>query len=155
MQVNIGINEQDRANIAQALSRVLADTYTLYLKTQGYHWNVIGPFFTTLHEAFGKQYDELAGAIDEVAERIRALGFVAPASFSEFVALASIQENKSNPTATEMVQALLSDHEAATRTVRAALEAAQKGGDEGTADLMVGRLQAHEKTAWMLRSLLA
>lgn len=155
MQANLGMSEQDRLSIAQALAKVLADTYTLYLKTQGFHWNVTGPFFTTLHETFGKQYDELAEAIDEVAERIRALGHVAPASFGEFSALSSIQENKAQLTATEMVQALLADHESVARTVHSAFETAQKGGDEGSADLMVGRLQAHQKTAWMLRSLLA
>jgi starvation-inducible DNA-binding protein len=148
--IDIGIDEAQRARIAEGLSRLLADTYTLYLKTQGFHWNVTGPQFHSLHAMFEQQYTELAGAVDEIAERIRALGFPAPGSYAQFARLASIQEEGGVPTAEEMIRALAKDQEAVVRTARAIFPLA----DEPTADLLTGRMKVHEKTAWMLRSLL-
>ena len=153
-QIDIGIRDKDRKAIAAGLSRVLADTYTLYLKTHNFHWNVEGPMFNTLHLMFMEQYTELWNALDAIAERIRSLGYPAPGTYAEFGKLASIQETEGVPEALEMVRLLVSGHEAVARTARGAFPAAEKGGDESTADLLTQRLQVHEKTAWMLRSLL-
>lgn len=154
MQVNIGIEEGTRAEIAAGLSRLLADTYTLYLKTHYFHWNVTGPMFQTLHLMFETQYTELALAVDLVAERIRALGFPAPGSYSEYAKLSSIPETTSVPKAEEMIKLLVEGQEAVCRTARSIFPIAEKASDEPTADLLTQRLQLHEKTAWMLRSLL-
>lgn len=152
MEINIGIQENDRREIAEGLGGVLADTYTLYLKTHNYHWNVTGPTFQMLHELFESQYNELAGAVDGIAERIRALDFPAPGSFSEFASLSSIQEANGVPQSQEMVKDLVNGNEAVVRTARSVIKTAQDAGDEGTADLLIARTQAHEKAAWMLRS---
>jgi starvation-inducible DNA-binding protein len=153
-QIDIGIKDRDREKIAEGLARVLADTYSLYLKTHNFHWNVEGPMFNTLHLMFMDQYTELWNALDAIAERIRSLGLPAPGTHSEFARLTSIDETAGVPEAMEMVRLLVSGHEAVARTARAAFPAAEKGGDESTADLLTQRLQIHEKTAWMLRSLL-
>lgn len=153
-KIDIGIGEKDRKAIADGLSRVLADTYTLYLKTHNYHWNVTGPMFNTLHLMFEQQYTELATAIDEIAERIRALGFPAPGSYKAYAKLSSIKEEDGVPTAEEMIANLVKGQEAVTRTARAVFPIAEKASDEPTADLLTQRMQIHEKTAWMLRSLL-
>jgi starvation-inducible DNA-binding protein len=153
-QIDIGIRAKDREKIALGLSRVLADTYTLYLKTHNFHWNVEGPMFNTLHLMFMDQYTELWNALDAIAERIRSLGFPAPGTNTEFAKLTSIDETAGVPDALDMVRVLVSGHEAVARTVRAAFPAAEKAGDESTCDLFTQRLQVHEKTAWMLRSLL-
>ncbi len=155
MTINIGIDEHDRAAIAGGLAKVLADTYTLYLKTHNYHWNVVGPMFNTLHLMFETQYNELALAVDEIAERIRSLGEPAPGSYLEFGELTSIEEDRDKPEAMEMVRRLVVAHEAVARTARSVFPVADQAGDEPTADLLTQRLQVHEKTAWMLRSLLA
>ncbi len=154
-QIDIGIKDKDRAKIVDGLSHVLADTYTLYLKTHNFHWNVEGPMFNTLHLMFMEQYTELWNALDLIAERIRALGFPAPATYKEFSKLTSIEETEGQPEALDMVRLLVSGHEAVARTVRASFPAAEKAGDESTCDLYTQRLNIHEKTAWMLRSLLA
>jgi starvation-inducible DNA-binding protein len=153
-QIDIGIKDRDREKIAQGLSRVLADTYSLYLKTHSFHWNVEGPMFNTLHLMFMEQYTELWNALDEVAERIRALGYPAPGTNREFARLASIEETDGVPEAMEMVRLLVMGHEAVARTARAVFPVAENAGDESTCDLLTQRLQVHEKTAWMLRSLL-
>ena len=152
--MDIGISEQDRARIAEGLSRLLADSYTLYLKTHFFHWNVTGPMFQTLHVMFEAHYTELATAVDLIAERIRSLGHTAPGSFSEFQKLTSLDEVKSVPKAEEMVRLLVLGHEGVARTAREVFPAAEKGSDEATVDLLTQRIQLHEKTAWMLRSLL-
>nr|WP_310481888.1 Dps family protein [Chamaesiphon sp. VAR_48_metabat_403] len=154
MQVDIGIDADTRKEIADGLSRLLADTYTLYLKTHYFHWNVTGPMFQTLHLMFETQYTELALAVDLIAERIRALGFIAPGSYSEYAKLSSIPETTSVPKATEMIKLLVEGQEAVCRTARSIYVSAEKASDEPTADLLTQRLQLHEKTAWMLRSLL-
>ncbi len=154
MKIDIGIPEKSRRQIAQGLSRVLADTYTLYLKTHNFHWNVTGPMFRTLHLMFEEQYNELALAVDLIAERIRALGFPAPATYSEFSKLSSISEPKGVPAAAEMIRQLVEGQEAVIRTARAMFELVDEAHDEPTADLLTQRMQVHEKTAWMLRSLL-
>jgi len=136
----------------EALSRLLADSYTLYLKTHNFHWNVTGPMFTTLHTLFETQYTELALAVDEIAERIRAVGAPAPGSYSAFAKLTQIQESESVPAATAMVEQLAADQDAVARAAAAVLAAAQKAGDEVSADLAIQRMQVHEKNAWMLRS---
>jgi starvation-inducible DNA-binding protein len=152
---NIGIAGKDRTAIAAGLSRVLADSYTLYLKTHNFHWNVTGPMFNTLHTMFEAQYTELAMAVDLVAERIRALGHFAPGSYAAFADLSSIKEApKKPPEAMAMVRALAEGHEAVARTARAVFPAADKASDEVTADLLTQRMQVHEKTAWMLRAML-
>lgn len=153
-KVNIGIPEAQRVEIAKGLSRVLADTYTLYLQTHNYHWNVTGPMFNTLHAMFETQYTELWAAVDEIAERIRALDEYAPGTYSEFSRLTSLKESKGIPSAQEMIAHLLEGHEAVARTVRSVHPIAEKGSDEASLDLLNSRLQVHEKTAWMLRSLL-
>lgn len=152
--IDIGINEGDRQQIVEGLSRLLADTYTLYLKTHNFHWNVTGPMFRTLHLMFEEQYNELALAVDQIAERIRALGFPAPGTYAEFARLSSIQENEGVLDATEMIQRLVEGQEAVVRTARTIFPMVDKVNDEPTADLLTQRMQVHEKTAWMLRSLL-
>ena len=153
-EINIGINEQDRRTIAQGLARLLADSYTLYLKTHNYHWNVTGPQFNTLHQMFEAQYTELALAVDEIAERIRALGEPAPGSYKAYGRLTSIEEEEAVPNAEEMLRQLLKGQETVVRTARSVIGAAEAANDEPTADLLTQRMQVHEKTAWMLRSLL-
>lgn len=154
-KANIGIPEADRAKIAGGLARVLADSYTLYLKTHNFHWNVTGPMFNALHTMFETQYNELSLAVDEVAERIRALGHFAPGSYKAFAKLSSIDEAPDQPPeAMQMVKALAEGHEAVARTAREIFPTVDKAGDEVSADLLVTRMQAHEKTAWMLRSTL-
>lgn len=143
-----------REAIAASLSKLLADTYTLYLKTQGFHWNVTGPRFYDLHKLFEEQYGELAAADDEIAERIRALGAKAPASYSEFKKLATITEETGLPTTTEMLRQLLADHRTAVRAAQAVIETAEASDDVGSADLATQRIRSHEKAAWMLDSLL-
>ncbi len=155
VQIDIGIDEAKRREIADGLSRLLADTYTLYLKTHNYHWNVTGPMFQTLHLMFEQQYNELALAVDLVAERIRALGAPAPASFHEFVILTAIPEDADRPDAVEMMRRLLAGQETVVRTARSIFPLVEKANDAPTADLLTQRMQVHEKTAWMLRSLLA
>jgi len=155
MKIDIGIKETDRAKIAQGLSRLLADTYTLYLKTHNFHWNVTGPMFNTLHLMFETQYNELALAVDAIAERIRALGHPAPGSYAASAKLSSIKEETGTPKAEDMIRQLVDGQEAVARTARAVFPSAEKAGDEPTADLLTQRLQIHEKTAWMLRSLLS
>lgn len=155
MQINIGINEQDREAIATGLSRLLADSYTLYLKTHNYHWNVTGPMFNTLHLMFEGQYTELALAVDEIAERIRALGVYAPGSYSAFSSLTEIKEDDDVPAAEHMIANLVAAHETVARTARSIISIAGEASDEPTADLLTQRMQVHEKTAWMLRSMLA
>jgi starvation-inducible DNA-binding protein len=152
--IDIGIGTEDRKAIAEGLSRVLADTYTLYLQTHNFHWNVEGPMFNTLHLMFMGQYTELWQALDAIAERIRSLGFPAPGTYAEFTRLGSLKEIQGVPEALDMVRGLVAGHEAVARTARAVFPAAEKGGDESTVDLLTQRLQIHEKTAWMLRSLL-
>ncbi|SRR5258706_1677366 len=152
--IDIGITEKDREKIAQGLSRLLADTYTLYLKTHYFHWNVTGPMFQTLHLMFETQYNELALAVDAVAERIRSLGYTAPGTYKAYSKLSSIAETDGVPEAGDMVRLLVQGHEAVARTARKVFPAAEKASDESTADLLTQRLQIHEKTAWMLRSLL-
>ena len=154
MKIDIGIEPAKRAAIAQGLSRVLADTYTLYLKTHNFHWNVKGPMFQTLHVMFEQQYNELWTALDAIAERIRALGFPAPGTTSQLARLSSIPETEGVPDAKDMVRLLVEGHEAVARTARKIFPAVDKAGDEPSADLLTQRLQVHEKTAWMLRSLL-
>ncbi len=154
MKIDIGINEKDRAEIAQGLSRLLADSYTLYLKTHNFHWNVKGPMFQTLHVMFEAQYTELAMAVDLIAERIRALGFLAPGSYKEFAKLTSIDEAEGALQAREMIQQLVAGQEAVVRTARSLFPVVEKCSDETSADLLTQRMQMHEKTAWMLRSLL-
>ena len=154
MKLNIGIEESERKEIAAGLSKVLADSYTLYLKTHNYHWNVTGPMFQTLHLMFETHYTELATAVDDIAERIRSLGEKAPGSYREFSALTAIEEDSKTPSAKEMIANLVTSHETLIRTARAVFPLAEKADDEATADLMTQRIQLHEKTAWMLRSLL-
>ena len=153
-RIDIGINEGDRAKIADGLSRLLADTYTLYLKTHNFHWNVKGPMFQTLHLMFEAQYNELALAVDLIAERIRALGFPAPGTYTEYAKLSSIPETPGVPEATDMIRLLVEGQEAVVRTARALMPQVDAAGDEPSADLLTQRMQVHEKTAWMLRSLL-
>jgi starvation-inducible DNA-binding protein len=155
MDIDIGISKKDRKTIADGLSKLLADTYTLYLKTHNFHWNVEGPMFNTLHLMFETQYNELALAVDAIAERIRALGHPAPGSYAAYAKLSSIKEETGQPKAEEMIRQLVDGQEAVARTARAVFPSAEKAGDEPTADLLTQRLQIHEKTAWMLRSLLS
>jgi starvation-inducible DNA-binding protein len=153
-KINIGINTGDRKAIAEGLSRMLADTYTLYLKTHNYHWNVTGPMFNTLHLMFEQQYNELALAVDSIAERIRALGVHAPGSYRQFGKLTSIKENVEVPAAMDMVRQLIEDNETVVRTAREVFPVVDQAHDEPSADLLTQRMQIHEKTAWMLRSLM-
>jgi starvation-inducible DNA-binding protein len=153
--ISIGIGEKDRAAIAAGLSKLLADTYTLYLTTHNFHWNVTGPMFNTLHAMFMAQYTELWNAVDPVAERIRALGHAAPGSYAQFGKLSSIADAPSKPPrALDMVRILVQGHEAVARTARGVFPLAAKADDQPTADLLTQRLDIHEKTAWMLRALL-
>lgn len=152
--IDIGIDKAARKGIADGLSRLLADEYTLYLKTHNFHWNVTGPMFNTLHLMFETHYNESALAVDLVAERIRALGFPAPGTYKQYAALSSIEETEGVPEAMEMVRLLVKAHEACARTARSVFPLADESNDEPTADLLTQRLQVHEKTAWMLRSLL-
>lgn len=152
--MDTGIKAKDRKVIAEGLSKLLADTYTLYLKTHYFHWNVTGPMFNTLHLMFETQYNELALAVDLVAERIRALDVYAPGTYSQFAKLTSIKEADGVPKANDMIKELVAGHEAVCRTARSVFPAAETAADEATADLLTQRLQLHEKTAWMLRSLL-
>ena len=154
MKIDIGIAEKDRKQIAKGLSHLLADTYTLYLKTHNFHWNVTGPMFQTLHLMFETQYNELALAVDLIAERIRSLGVNAPGTYSEFAKLSSIKETPGVPKAEDMIKLLVEGQEAVVRTARSLYPAAEKAADEATSDLLTQRIQLHEKTAWMLRSLL-
>ena len=155
MKIDIGISEKHRTKVAEGLSHLLADSYTLYLKTHKFHWNVTGPMFQTLHLMFETQYTELATAVDSIAERIRALGFFAPGSYAEFAKLSSIKEETGVPEWRDMVAQLVEGHETVARTAREVFQLADKASDQPTADLATQRMQAHEKTAWMLRSLLA
>lgn len=154
MQIDIGIVESDRKVIADGLSRLLADTYSLYLKTHNFHWNVTGPMFQTLHAMFETQYDELAIAVDLIAERIRALGHYAPGTYTEFQRLSAIPETSGVPSATDMIRELVQGQETVVRTARSLFPAVEAAHDEASADLLTQRIQLHEKTAWMLRSLL-
>ncbi|HEY8941743.1 MAG TPA: Dps family protein [Cellvibrio sp.] len=154
MNIDIGISQSQREEIAHGLSRLLADTYTLYLKTHNFHWNVTGPMFQTLHLMFETQYTELALAVDLVAERIRSLGFPAPGTYKQYAALSSIKEEEGIPNAQEMIKLLVEGQEAVVRTARSLFATVEAAHDEATADLLTQRIQLHEKTAWMLRSLL-
>ena len=152
--IDTGINAKDREKIAAGLSRLLADTFTVYLKTHNFHWNVTGPMFNTLHLMFETQYNELWAATDPIAERIRSLGHAAPATFAEYSKLASIRETPGQPKAEDMVRLLVEGNEAVVRTARSIFPVVDKANDEPTADLLTQRMQVHEKNAWMLRSLL-
>ncbi len=155
MNLNIGINEVKRVEIANSLSKLLAESYTLYLKTHKYHWNVTGPMFQTLHLMFETQYNELALAVDEIAERIRVMGVKAPGSYAEFSKLSTVKEDAStNTEANVMIQNLLNDHEAVVRSAKEILPLLDGANDEGTNSLLGARIEYHEKTAWMLRSLI-
>jgi starvation-inducible DNA-binding protein len=155
MQINIGIPEQQREAIAEGLGKLLADSYTLYLKTHNYHWNVAGPMFNTLHQMFEDQYTELAAAVDVIAERIRALGLPAPGSYKAYAALTDIEEEEGVPSAEEMLRSLVAGQETVVRTARDIFPAVEQAHDEPTADLLTQRMQIHEKNAWMLRSMLS
>ena len=152
--IDIGIGEKKREQIARGLSALLADSYTLYLMTHNFHWNVTGPQFNSLHQMFMQQYTEQWQALDVIAERIRALGHAAPGTYSEFARLASIREVDGVPRANEMVRHLVAAQEATARTARKLFPLVEKANDQPTADLLTQRLEVHEKTAWMLRSLL-
>ncbi len=152
-QIDIGIDEEARKGIAEGLGELLADTYTLYLKTHNFHWNVVGPRFRELHLMFEEQYTELAVAVDDIAERIRTLGFPAPGTYSAYAKLSTIEETEGVPSAEEMIRILTEDNETVVRTARRILPSAQEVGDESTASLIADRMVIHEKTAWMIRSL--
>jgi starvation-inducible DNA-binding protein len=154
VKIDTGIPQKQRAEIARGLSRLLADTYVVYLKTHNFHWNVEGPMFQTLHQMFMEQYTETWNAIDLVAERIRSLGHYAPGTYREYLGLARIQETPGVPKAERMVKLLIEGQEAVVRTAREVLPLAERGNDEPTLDLLTQRMQVHEKNAWMLRSLL-
>lgn len=154
MKINTGINEENRQEIAEGLSRLLADSYTLYLKSHNYHWNVTGPMFQALHTMFEEHYTELATAVDDIAERIRSLGVLAPATYQEFSELSVIKEETDKPNAEEMIKRLLEGHETVAKTARSVFPATEKADDEASADLLTQRIHLHEKTAWMLRSML-
>lgn len=153
MKINIGISEEQRKEIAQGLSVLLADSYTLYLKTHNYHWNVTGPMFQTLHTLFETQYTELATAVDEIAERIRALGEFAPGSYKEYGKLTHIKEADDIPNAEDMIKDLVKGQETIAKTARSIVPVADDASDEVTLDLLTQRMNIHEKNAWMLRSL--
>lgn len=153
-KIDIGIDDKHREEIAKGLSRMLADTYTLYLKTHNYHWNVTGPMFQTLHAMFETQYTELADAVDEIAERIRALGHRAPGTYQEFMKLSSIKESTNDQSANQMIAELVAGQEAVVRTARSLFNVIDECHDLPTADLVTRRMEKHEKTAWMLRSML-
>jgi len=151
----VSLSKTTTKRVAEVLAHTLADSYFLYLKTQGFHWNVVSKHFHALHLLFESQYTELAEAIDEIAERIRAIGHPAPGSFKQFSKLTEIKETTDTLTDVQMISNLLSDHELMCRNLRTSVKVAQNSGDEGSADLMISRLQAHEKAAWMLRSSLS
>ena len=153
-KIDIGMSEKQRKDIANGLNHLLADSYTLYLMTHNFHWNVTGPMFNTLHLMFETQYTELATAVDVIAERIRALGYPAPGTYKEFAELSSIKEIKGVPDAQTMIQHLVTGQESVVKTARSIFPVVEKASDEPTADLLTQRMQLHEKTAWMLRSLL-
>lgn len=153
-RIDMGIAAPQRKKITEALNAVLADTYTLYLKTHNFHWNVTGPQFHALHQMFMDQYTEMWGAVDLIAERIRALGFFAPGSYRAYASLTSIEESEETPNATTMIEELVAGHETLVKTLRKAFAPAEKGNDQATLDLLTQRIQLHEKTAWMLRSML-
>ncbi|MBE0493111.1 MAG: DNA starvation/stationary phase protection protein [Thiomicrospira sp.] len=155
MDINIGINEPKRKEIAEGLSHLLADSYLLFLKTHNYHWNVTGPMFQALHTMFETQYTELFTAVDEIAERIRSLGEFAPGSFQAFQKISQIKEETSHPSAEDMIRNLVLGQEAVTKTAREIIKIANEAHDEPTVDLLTQRMQIHEKNAWMLRSLIA
>ncbi|WP_322995049.1 Dps family protein [Castellaniella sp.] len=155
LPIDIGLSEKDRAAVAAELSKTLADTYTLYLMTHNFHWNVTGPMFSTLHNLFMDQYTEAWQALDAIAERIRALGYYAPGTYAEYAQLSSIAEPDSVPSAEDMIKLLTQGNEAVAKTARKAFQCADKVSDQPTADLLTQRLDIHEKNAWMLRSLLA
>ena len=148
----MAVSETQRDSVVEALSQLLADSYTLYLKTHNYHWNVTGPMFHTLHTLFETEYTELAMAVDEIAERIRTLGARAPGSYSEFARLASIREESGSPKAAQMIENLVADQATVVASARAVAEAGEAAGDAASADLAVRRIEVHEKNAWMLRS---
>lgn len=152
--IDIGIEEATRKAIAAGLAALMADTYALYLKTHNFHWNVTGPMFETLHLMFERHYNELWVAVDVIAERIRALGFPAPGTYAEFGRLSSIKDTQGVPAAEDMIRALVEGHETVSRTVRKLVPAVEKASDQATLDLLTQRMNSHEKTAWMLRSLL-
>lgn len=154
MDIDIGIAQSNREKIAEGLANVLADTYVLYLKTHGYHWNVTGPMFNALHNMFETQYNELWTATDEIAERIRALGVFAPGSGAAFASRTSIEEASGVPDAKEMIRDLAKGHERVAKTAREAFPAAEDAGDQPSMDILTQRMQASEKTAWMLRAML-
>ena len=154
MEINISIEKADREKIGEGLSRLLADSYTLYLKTHNFHWNVTGPMFSTLHNLFETHYMELATAVDEIAERIRALGVNAPGSYKQFAELSSIEEETGTPNAEGMIKQLVEGQETVVRTARSIFPLVDGANDEPSADLLTQRMQIHEKNAWMLRSLL-
>jgi starvation-inducible DNA-binding protein len=154
MKIDIGISDNERLSIADGLSKVLADSYTLYLKTHNFHWNVTGPMFQTLHLMFETHYTELALAVDLIAERIRALGCAAPGTYKRFIELSSIKEDEGVPKAQDMIRLLVDGHETVCRTAREVFKIADAASDQPSCDLLTQRLQVHEKTAWMLRSLL-
>ncbi len=154
MNLNIGLTDEQRKQIADGLAKVLADSYSLYIKTHNYHWNVTGPQFNALHTMFEQQYTELSVAVDEIAERIRALGFLAPGSYREFSALTSIEEGDNTLSAEAMVADLVAGQETVVRTCRELIEIANDASDDPTADLLTVRMQTHEKTAWMLRAMI-
>src|SRR5690606_26641941 len=154
MKIDIGISHDDRAKIVEGLSRLLADSYTLYLMTHNFHWNVTGPQFNSLHTMFMTQYTEQWNALDVIAERIRALGFPAPGTYKEFSSLTAIKEVEGVPKAQDMVKLLVNAHETVARTARGIFSIVEKANDQPTADMLTQRLDVHEKTAWMLRSLL-
>lgn len=155
MKIDIGLTEEARKQIADQLAHLLADTYTLYLKTHNFHWNVTGSLFSTLHILFEQQYVELAGAVDEIAERIRALGLPAPGSYAQYLALSSIKEETGVPVAEEMIKQLVHDHETVIRVARSIFPTVESLHDAPTVDLLTRRMEIHEKTAWMLRSLVS
>lgn len=153
-EINDGLNQEQRGLIANQLARLLADSYTLYLKTHNFHWNVTGPMFNTLHLMFETHYTELALAVDLIAERIRALGFIAPGSYAEFAALSQIKEHDGDCDANQMIKYLITAHEMVIKTARETLPVADSANDQVSLDLLTQRLQIHEKTMWMLRSLI-
>jgi starvation-inducible DNA-binding protein len=155
ISIDLGIPHENRLEVAAGLRRVLADSYTLYLKTHNYHWNVVGPMFHTLHTMFETQYTELSLSVDEVAERIRAMGEVAPGTYREFAELSSVKEDTDHPDAPEMIRRLVDARQTSARTIREVLPLAEAAPDQVSTDLLVRLLDTHEKTAWMLRSLLA
>ena len=152
MEMHIGIEKKERGEITKGLSSLLADSYSLYLMTQNFHWNITGPLFDSLHELFEKQYQDLAEAVDEIAERIRALGYPAPATFKKFSALSTIEEVEGIPPTSQMIEALVRGNEATLRTARALIKTAEASSDQPTLDLLARRMLVHEKNAWMLRS---